>query len=36
MDRQEPGIVLNLIILVLKENLRGDDDDEDDNHDGSS
>ena len=30
MDRQEPGIVVNLIILVLKENLKGDDDNEDD------
>ena len=30
MDRQEPGIVANLIILVLKENLKGDNDDKDD------
>ena len=30
MDRQEPGIVVNSNILVLKENLRGDDYDEDD------
>ena len=30
VDRQEPGIVVNLIILVLKENLKGDDDDVDD------
>ena len=30
VDRQEPGIVVNLIILVSKENLKGDDDDEDD------
>ena len=30
MDRQEPGIVVNLIILVVKENLKGDNDDEDD------
>ena len=30
MDRQEPEIVFSLIILVLKENLKGDDDDEDD------
>ena len=30
MDRQEPGIVVNIIFLVLKENLKGDDDDEDD------
>ena len=30
MDRQEPGIVVNLIIHVSKENLKGDDDDEDD------
>ena len=30
MDRQEPGIVVNSIILVIKENLKGDDYNEDD------